>query len=197
MCLLCAAKQHPSRTVLATALAYQLIDLSTLVWLAMFALSMSFMDHRRDLQPSIAATNTSPTTTAVPTASDAALGATDMATPDAASAATAAPALAAGPYKPGDYVRLHGLQSRSDLNGLLGVVIAKAGPNGRLPVVCMIDGSQQEAFLKPGNLSPSKLSPSWYTPPPPKISFAPPKVSFDGTNPHGISDLCLPCHPDG
>ena len=48
MCMLCAACNNPFRALVVAGCAASLIDSSTLIWLAMFALSMSFMDHRRD-----------------------------------------------------------------------------------------------------------------------------------------------------
>ena len=48
MCLLCAAKLYPARTCAIGVVAFLAIDFKMLCWLGMFAVSMSFMDHRRD-----------------------------------------------------------------------------------------------------------------------------------------------------
>ena len=48
MCMLCVACNNPLRALLLFISATGLIDRYYLVWLAVFAVSMSFMDHRRD-----------------------------------------------------------------------------------------------------------------------------------------------------
>ena len=48
MCMLCVACNNPLRALLLFVSATGLIDRYYLVWLAVFAVSMSFMDHRRD-----------------------------------------------------------------------------------------------------------------------------------------------------
>ena len=48
MCLLCAAAHNPFKAAAGALVAASCIELRMLCWLAMFMLSMSFMDHRRD-----------------------------------------------------------------------------------------------------------------------------------------------------
>jgi len=46
--MLCAAAKNPAPAALGTLAACYFIDTKMLCWLAMFALSMSYMDHSRD-----------------------------------------------------------------------------------------------------------------------------------------------------
>ena len=48
MCMLCVACNNPLRALLLFISATGLIDRYYLIWLAVFAVAMSFMDHRRD-----------------------------------------------------------------------------------------------------------------------------------------------------
>ena len=48
MCMLCVACNNPLRALLLFVSATGLIDRYYLVWLVVFAVPMSFMDHRRD-----------------------------------------------------------------------------------------------------------------------------------------------------
>ena len=71
----------------------------------------------------------------------------------------------AGP-PPGTAVEFRNLMSRPTLNGVVGIVNGPpAADTGRYPVVAMIDGKLQEAFLQEKNLVPSSVPPEWYTPP--------------------------------
>lgn len=47
MCMLCAAAKNPRPAALGALAAVYFIDMRMLCWLAMFALSMSYMDHNR------------------------------------------------------------------------------------------------------------------------------------------------------
>ena len=174
MCLLCALAHNPFRAAAAVAASYFLIDHHALAWLAVFAASMSFMDHRRDFLP-----GNVPSTVAT-------------GEPSAATGGSVAQQMVAQQpsvtvyFTPGDSVLLHGLIGRSDMNGQLAIVNDWPNADGRQPVVVDIDGSQQEAYLKPSNLSAAKVPPDWYSP-------APPQCPCGRMDVHARARLCEPC----